>query len=155
MRTRIAMARLGVVTLLGAPFLVPLFSPWSRINCRQQEIDLRSGLQRNTFFLYWIPIHRRIRDTGLSLELPPAEQKPGQHHWVPVNTFGPYVRNSPHYAYHSALHQVELLAMIWDDLHLDPTQRRETAGKLLHQWQTTGSDSSADGYLSKLTEPAD
>jgi hypothetical protein len=149
MRSRRAIL-LTASAVLGIPFVVPFFSPWSAINCRVQEIDLRSGLQRNTTYFYWLPVHRKIRDTSVSLAIGNPPSARGDSHWVRVNTFGPYARNSPHHTYHSALHQTRTLAGLWEEFELDPAARQETARRLLHEWQSSGSDSSADDYLGLL-----
>ena len=60
------MIGLALVALLGAPFIVPLFSPWSRVNCREFELDLVSGQQRVPRYLYGIPVHRELRATAAS-----------------------------------------------------------------------------------------
>lgn len=146
MKTRFLLILLVIMVVLGAPFVVPLFSLWSRINCREQEVDMHSGLRRDTRYIYWIPIDRIVTDTPLSdaLSGDPSTTAP---RWALVNVFGPYTKHSPHHIYHAAFNQIKQLQMIWDELEFDDMQRRESAQGLLREWQTTGSDSSADQYL--------
>ena len=141
---------IGVAVLLGAPFAVPIFSPWSGINCRQYEIDIVSGQRRVSHFIYWIPIHRSISDTVVSTTLgePPVRIDP---QWRRTSTFGPFVNNSPHYVFHSAYHQTKMLELIWDEFVFDHSARRESAQELLSRWSSSNSDSSGDDYLSELT----
>jgi hypothetical protein len=146
---------LGIVCLLLAPFVVPLFSLWSCINCREQEIDVLSGLRRDTRYIYWIPISRKISGTAISKELSVDQSTKRSHQWEQVNTLGPYTRHSPHYIYHAALTQIAVLQLIWDEWEIGVTARQASAQGLLREWQTSGSDSSADDYLQKQMKIAE
>jgi len=75
--------------------------------------------------------------------------------WEYVNAFGPYVRHSPHYIYHSAFNQIRQLQLIWTEFEFDAMKRRKSAQGLLREWQTTGSDSSADDYLQEQSKIAE
>lgn len=145
----------AAAVLACAPFVVPIFSPWSRINCREYEIDILSGRKRISRYLYGIPVQRRIEHTIISLQLPMLVSPGRTPRWQPVNTFGPYVRHSPHYIYHSATFQIRELGLIWDYHEFDTARRQSSARALLHEWQTTGSDTSADSYLIRLANEAE
>ena len=146
------MIRIALAALLAAPFIVPLFSPWSRINCREFELDLVSGRERVTRYLYGVPVQRELRDTAASDALGAAVSDLDEAQWVNTNTFGPFTRHSPHYIYHSASHQVKMLELIWDEFGYDAEGRRETAHELLSRFRSTGSDSVGDDYIQELTE---
>jgi len=142
---------IGIAVLLGTPFVVPIFSPWSRINCRQYEIDIVSGQRRVTRFIYWIPFRRSISDTVVSSTLgaPPVRIEP---QWRLTSTFGPFIHHSPHYAFHSAYQQIKMLELIWDDFSFDYSARRESAKELLGRWGSSNSDSAGGDYINELTE---
>lgn len=66
---------LGILFLAASPLVVPLFSPWSGINSRLEEIDVTSGRARETRYLFWIPVQQEVWETPLSRVLsgvPPA-----------------------------------------------------------------------------------
>ena len=155
MKTSTRIISIALPVLIIAPFVVPVFSPWSRINCREYEIDLTYGQQRISRYLYGIPIQRRIEDTIITLQHPIPEHDRHAPRWEPVSTFGPYVHHSPHYIYHSATSQINDLALIWDYYEFDPAKRQSSARALLQEWQTTGSANSATHYLHRLAEEAE
>jgi hypothetical protein len=140
-----------IALLAGVPILLPLFAPWSPVNCRDVEIDLNSGKKRISRYFYGIPVRRQIVETRLSSEVSGVEST---ERWVLVSRFGPYVNHSPHYVYHSAAAQVRMLELIWEAYELDAPARQSTGKGLLREWQTTGSDSSAEGYLRRVFEEA-
>ena len=146
---------LGIVCLFLAPIVAPIFSPWSRINCREQEIDVLSGLRQDTRFIYWLPVSQKVSGTSLSKALSVNESEARDRRWNHVNSFGPYTRHSPHYIYHSAFSQIRNLEMIWDMFEVDAAERAATAKGLLREWQTTGTDSSADAYLQEIMKTAE
>jgi hypothetical protein len=123
MRLRFHFLILGMISLLLAPFVVPVFSLWSRINCREQEIDVLSGLRRDTRYIYWIPIDRKVSETLISKALSADDPAKNSHRWEPVNTFGPYTRHSPHYIYHAAISQIRKLHLIWAEYDFGGVQR--------------------------------
>lgn len=155
MRLRFYIVILGIVCLLLAPLVVPIFSSWSRINCREQEIDVLSGLRQDTRFIYWIPVSRKVSSTSLSKALSVNESETRERHWNHVNSFGPYTHHSPHYIYHSAFSQIKNLEIIWNMFEIDAAEREVTAKGLLHEWQITGTDSSADAYLQEVMKIAE
>ena len=152
MKRRRKVIGLALMAFLGVPFIVPLFSPWSRINCREFELDLVSGQQRVTRYLYGIPVHRELRETAASDALGAEVSDVDEAQWVRTSTFGPFTRHSPHYVYHSASHQVKMLELVWDEFGYDADGRRETAQELLSRFRSTGSDSVGDDYIQELTK---
>jgi hypothetical protein len=140
-----------MAVLAGMPLLLPLISPWTRVNCRDVEIDVNSGRKRISRYLYGVAVSREISETPLSSA---ALVPDSPEHWVLVSRFGPYGGHSPHYVYHSATAQIKRLAMIWDLYDVDPSTRQSTGKGLLREWLDTGSDSSADDYLKRIWEEA-
>jgi hypothetical protein len=75
--------------------------------------------------------------------------------WHRVNTFSPGVRHSPHYIFHSAIHQIHTLAGIWEisEMYgLTEKLRKQTALHVLALWQHSGNDSLAGDYIQGLYE---
>jgi hypothetical protein len=140
----------AILLLAASPMVVPVFSPWSGINRRVQEIDVISGRLRETRSLFWIPIKRKITTTRLSEAVAGDPRAAGVPRWELVNTFGPYTRHSPHHIYHSAISQVQMLGMVWEEYEFDAGRRRSTALGLLGAWRKGASDSKADEYLRVL-----
>ena len=145
---------LAMVLFVGIAYAVPMFSPWSRINCEEQEIDINSGRMRTTRYFYWIPILRQVGDTGLSRQLGNSIPINQDAQWHRVIACGPFTSHSPHYAFHSAFYQARMLELIWDEYEIAPIKRMESARELLKQWQLNGSDRGGNSYLSKITEEA-
>ena len=143
---------LVLLLVIALPVIIPMFDPWGRINCEEQEIDLISARKRTTRFLYWVPVAHRIEDTRLSRELAIARRVKSwtKQNWRRVNTFGLYVRHSPHNAHHGAFSQIRKLEMIWDQFELEPAARQATAEELILFLRTGNSDSSIDKYLERL-----
>ncbi|SHI61126.1 hypothetical protein SAMN02745181_0495 [Rubritalea squalenifaciens DSM 18772] len=136
-----------VIILVAAPFLAPT---WSPVNCRHEEIDLDTGRVRYTRMLYWIPVRTEIYHTPISEALGVTDLKSRAGDWQRVNTFSPGVRYSPHYIYHSALSQTQTLAMMWELQQYSHDARKEAAATVLKLWKTSGRDSGADDYISRL-----
>lgn len=145
------MQKTRIISLVGLciailPFSVPLFSPWSRINCTSHEIDIVSGKVRESRYLYWIPISQNVAESELST----AAKLGGGPEWHHVLCFGPYDEHSPHYVFHSALYQIRVLKQIWDMYGIDEATRGETARTVLMLWTKTGNDHAVDDYLHEL-----
>ena len=142
------------VGLLLAPFVVPLFSPWSPINCEDQDINIKTGQARYSRMFYYVKVSERIEDTPLSLALQGevvdvADIKA----WHRVNTFScGSPRVSPHYIYHGALNQASLMEMICFRLKLGPERRKQIARDILTAWQQSGCDFGANKILERLMD---
>ena len=143
--------RIALAAILAAPFIVPLFSPWSRINCREFELDLISGRERVTRYFYGIPVDRELTDTAASYALGVSASYLDEAQWVRTNTFGPFTRHSPHHVYHAASHQVKMLELVWEEFGYDAAKKRETAKELLNLLRSTGSDAIGDDFVRGLT----
>ena len=127
--------------------VVPVFVPWTPLNCRHQEVDIMSGRLRFTRYLLFCKVSERIEDSPISKELPEDAVAPAVPEWHRVNTFSPGVHHSPHYIFHSAIYQIHALAGIWEMSELPKDLRRQTAVHVLALWQHSGSDSLANEYI--------
>lgn len=144
----------AIVLAVGLPLAVPFFEPWSRINCRTQEIDLLTGQSRSQRVVWFAVVNESIEDTWMSRTLGHEGRR---HHepreWRKVNTFTPWQRHSPHHAYHGALHQmkqVELqleIAGEFDEPPISDEEQRELARQMLEAWRTSGEYRSAEAPL--------
>jgi len=152
-----ALACMGVLVacLILAPIVVPIFVPWSAINCRQQEINVKTGRARHSRYLWFLKASETVRDTPLSVALDgevvyAAPIKP----WHRVNTFSPGISNSPHYVFHGAFSQAREMEMICEMIDATPAQKRDIAREILTLWQQAGGDWGCDDYLLELGRQA-
>jgi hypothetical protein len=151
-KRRIALG-VTVAGLLLAPLVVPIFIPWSGINCRHQDINIKTGQARYSRSLWFVKVSERVEDTPLSVALQGETVDVADiKAWHRVNTFSPGVRHSPHYIFHSALHQAHQMNL-FESLHeLTPERKEGIAKSILTAWQQSGRDSGADELINKLME---
>ena len=121
---------------------------WSPLNCRHEDIDINSGRIRHQRFLVGICISERIEDSVISRELQLAGVTPD---WRRANTFSPLVGHSPHYIFHSGIHQTREVEMIWQLASFTPAARQKASQQVLRLWQTGQRDKAADAYLNALS----
>ena len=146
---------IGVIatSLILAPLVAPIFVPWSGINCRHEDINIKTGQARYSRSLWFLRISQRINDTPLSRAMQGETVDVADiNAWQRVNTFSPGVRYSPHYIFHSALHQAHQMEMIATMLELTPARKKEIAKTILKAWQQSGCDSGADEFINKLLQ---
>ena len=139
---------LFVAVFLLAPLVVPFFFPWTPINCRHEDINIKTGQARYSRGLWFVTVSERIDDTPLSRILQgetvdAADVAP----WHRVNTFSPGVRHSPHHWFHAALHQARQVGKIESMFDISPDRKKEIATQILTTWQTTESTKKADKYI--------
>jgi hypothetical protein len=140
-----------VAVLLLAPLVVPKFVPWSGINCRHQEINIKTGQARYSRILWFIKISERVEDTPLSLVLHGETLNVNNiKPWHRVNTFSTGIHHSPHYIFHSAFGQARDLVLILDMHNSSELQRKDAVVGLLAIWQKSGNGSKAGTYLNEL-----
>jgi hypothetical protein len=127
-----------LLTLLAGVWLLVLSGifAWSPICCWHEDIDIHSGRIRRTSYLMWCCVSDRVEQTAISRALPPEDIGTRRPEWKRVNTFSPGVRHSPHYTYHGAITDAELLANIWEWGRLTPAERRQSARELLAAWKS-------------------
>ena len=148
----IAIGVLAAVLVL-APIVVPFFRPWSEINCRNEEINIKTGQARYSRSLWFVRISEQIKDTPLSLALhDETVDVKGIPAWHRVNTFspGPGAGHSPHYIFHAALWQANQMEMIASMRALTPEQKRDAARAIMTAWQKSGSYGGAGEVLENL-----
>lgn len=138
---------LGTIALLIA---VSGVFTWSPINCWHEDIDIRSGRIRYTWYLLFVCIHDRVASTPASEALDPEDFDAAVPEWHRVNTFSPGTRHSPHYRYHGANAQIKTLKMIWGAREFTPAARRQSVLRLLSAWQRGESYFAARDYINSL-----
>jgi hypothetical protein len=158
MRARFAkksslIAGIAVAALALAPLIVPVFIPWSGINCQHQDINIKTGQARYSRYLWFFKVWEKTEETPLSATLrgetvDVADIEP----WHRVCTFSAGGRHSPYYAFAHVFIQANRVGEILALLHRTPERQREIAKTILALWQRTGRDSEADEYIRKLTE---
>ena len=137
----------GIGLLAVALVGLPLFFQWSELNCSHQEVDTNTGRFRFTEYRLFCKVSERIEDSAVSKVLPAEMLAASNPEWHRVNTFSPGVHYSPHYVFHSAIHQIHLLDLLWSSINPPPEVKRQMALHLLALWQHGGSDSIADNYI--------
>jgi hypothetical protein len=135
-----------IAPVLCALFLVSGFFRWSPLHCWHEEVDLHSGRVRHTWYLLYCRVSDRTEETWLSRAINTSRAKP---QWRRVNTLSPGIGYSPHYSYHGALYQIEMLRRTDDLLPFEAAARREAANKLLDLWQTQGSYFKAEEHCGR------
>ena len=149
-KTIIAVILLTTALLLS-PLLVPVFVPWSGINCRYQEINIKTGQARCSRLLWFTKISERIEDTPLSLTLQgEVVDVNNVAAWHRVNTFSPWLRHSPSHIFHGAFGQAASLEFICEMHNASELQRKDAVKGLLSKWQESGNDHAAGDYLNDL-----
>jgi len=138
----------ALVILIGVPLLVPLIYPWTAINVRHQDINIKTGHARFSRYVWFIRVSRRTEDTPISTALAgkTVDVAPVKS-WHRVNTLSPGVPNSPHYVFHGALHQAYELGSLFKMGDLPQTSRADIAASVLTMWQTNGSYFAAGQYI--------
>jgi len=140
-----------VAILIGGPVIGPLVLPWSGINGRYEQINIKTGQARFSRRLWFVTYARRIEDTTLSRVLQGRTIEVNDiPAWHRVNTFSPGTRVSPHYRFHSALAQAQRFERLIVTFSLTPQHQRELAEQILVVWQETGDDNGADDLLDQL-----
>jgi hypothetical protein len=149
---------IGVVAtiLVLPPLIVPLFIPWSEINCRHEDINIKNGQARYSRCVWYMQISSRVEDTPLSLALGGSSLgRDDVESWHHANTFSPGVHHSPHYRFHAALWQAHTAGVFFEMLDASPERRREISANILKLWQQSGDYGGAGEYLHKLMSDYD
>ena len=149
-RTLAGAALLLVLTVaLGPPLFVPYLDPWNEVNCVHHDINIVTGKQRTTRMFWYLPVSEKIEGTPLSRALAETEPAPSdawRRAWTDCHSQG----HSPHYAYHSALHQVKVFDQLSRELEYGPARRARLARAIVHTWQRDGGDGGVDIILRQL-----
>lgn len=146
-----------VLAVLAAVWILPASGllAWSRINCWNYDVDIRSGRIRYTRYLCYVQIAHRIEDSALSSVLKDQTSVALPPEWRRVHTFSPGVRHSPHYVYHSAIAQIKEMDAIWTLEKFTDDAKRRSAADLLKLWQRDKGDWEARDYFLQLSETAE
>ena len=150
--TRYRKSLIGVLALLiAAPLVVPLLLPWTTINVRHQDINIKTGQARFSRYIWFVRVSRRTAETPISTALAgKSVDVAAIEPWHRVNTLSPGVPNSPHYVFHGALHQAYALGSLFEMANMPETSRADIATTVLTMWQTDGSDFAASEYIHEL-----
>ncbi|MAG93549.1 MAG: hypothetical protein CMJ48_07350 [Planctomycetaceae bacterium] len=142
----------AVLLLVLAGWVVGLgcypFVTWSPLNCRYEEIDINTGRIRHQHLLLGICVSERIEDSAISRQLRTSDVVPD---WRRANTFSPCVDHSPHYVFHSSIHQTRELERIRQLAAFTPDARKLASREVLRLWQTEQRDDAADAYIDALS----
>jgi hypothetical protein len=142
---------IAIPSLLFSATLVGLL-PWSPINCWSRDVDITSGRLRYTRHIFWIPVRQTIEDSSLTKALNLDDLRDKNTEWHHAITHSPGMSNSPHYFFHSAIHQISELELEWRIVEFTPEARRASAKRVLQLWQQTGKDAAVEEYLQALGE---
>ncbi len=137
---------LAVLTLI--PLVVPVFVPWTTLNCRSLYIDIRSGRTRFVRHLYFIPIRDEVHETSCSRSLFPNRDYPPPD-WKMDTRLSPYLRNSPHYALHGAATTMRMIDM---ESELSEEEKNTLRRQILHLWQSGKGKHEAKNLLLETAE---
>lgn len=140
-----------IVPTLTMLLLIGGLFQWSPHNCWHEDVDINTGRIRHTRYLLFCQIGDRTEDTWLSHA---SSKSNGPPDWRRVNTFSPGVRQSPHYRFHGAIHQISALERADSMVTFDSLARRQVAETLLKFWQTSASCDDADEYVEKVANIA-
>lgn len=145
--------RISLISLLILLVVALSLPARSRLYCRHEDINIKTGQCRITHVLCFFQISQCIKDTPLSLvlggetiEINPIEA------WHRVNTFYWGRRYSPHYNFHGAFAQARELELILDMHNVSDAQRKDATVGLLSVWQESGNYLGAREYLSELSK---
>jgi hypothetical protein len=152
---KLRLLRLLVICVVGSgvlfatlPFLIQAvgFLPWSRINCREEYVDIYSGRMRVQRWYWYRLVSETTTETPLS-RLAPAIEKV---QFAPVNTFSFRLDYSPHFGYHAAYYQIMLINRHWEATATPVETRRVQVQAVLKAWQNGSGDSLAYDYLESI-----
>jgi len=131
--------------------LALLFSPWSDRCVRHEEINIKTGQARITLCSnVGNKSSETIEETALSRLIHGEVDAAPVEGWHPVNSFSRSGRYSPHYQFHAALHQVQLVERLLELVDWDKTRKRKVAERVLTLWQEEGDDQTAEEFLQGL-----
>ncbi len=133
-------------------FVVPHFFPWTRFNCQNQDVDIKTGKLRFTRYILFCKITEKVTDSPVSKVLPPECLSGVKPEWYAVNTFSPGIKYSPRYIFHRAIHQMYELKNLWEmaegeGVAISNEIKQRTAIHLLALWQYSGDDYLAGFYI--------
>ncbi len=155
MRRVVSWGLISIVVLIAAVVVVPWFIPWTPLNCRHDDVDIRTGRIRHSQYLALCKVSESVEESALSRVLAQEMIENLEPDWERVNTFSPGTHHSPHYRFHGAIGQIRELEILWQLGNIDLPIKRKIASHVLALWQLDGSYSSASRYLDGLSDLLD
>jgi hypothetical protein len=155
LRRIVSWGLIAIVVLVAAVLVVSWFIPWTPLNCRHDDVDIRTGRIRHSQYLALCKVSESVEETVLSRVLAQEMIENLEPDWERVNTFSPGIRYSPHYRFHGALSQIRELEILWQEAKVDLSTQRKMASHVLALWQLDGSYFSAGRYLDGLSDLLD
>jgi len=144
--------RLWLVVLILVVLIVFLFTIpiWSKLCYRCDDVDIKTGRTRHARYLLYCKISEKIEDSILTQTI--GQFPDGvQPDWQRVNRFDGIIGNiSPHYAYHGAIAQIHLVAMIWQSSPFSNEAKKQVARTILDKWQADGNCFGVNDYIRDL-----
>jgi hypothetical protein len=150
MRKAALIVALIAIGVLVTPFCLQaldLFT-WSRINCREEYLDINSGRMRIQRWYWYLLLSDHTQETAISRFAPNA----ADHDFQPVNTFSFLKPISPHYHFHGVDAQFKLIEDYWESNDVADSERREHVKKLMEIWRTRRGSVAAYDYIWSLSE---
>ena len=133
---------------LGAllPLVIPMFHPWTALNCVETDVNIATGHVRKARSLWYLKISERTEETALSKSL---KKDPKNHPsaWRRVTITSVGSAHSRHTAYHAAHHQIRMYEQLCEQQNLPKREREALAISLAKSWQETEGDAAADNLL--------
>ncbi|MHC4742260.1 MAG: hypothetical protein ACYS8Z_10125 [Planctomycetota bacterium] len=151
-KTRIISAVILVGLLLAAVGIY-YFSGYSRIKCWTQEIDINSGRTRYTHYLFWKVTEQEISPTWMSQLLNKADEEIVPN-WHLVAALSPGTPHSPHFAFHSAIADIDTAKKVFDLYDIPRDRQVALAEEIRSSWNRTGNDAEAHGLITQLFDEA-
>jgi hypothetical protein len=152
------MRRLRWLIITAACLPIPLLIAisgiftWSPLNCWHDDVDIRTGRIRHTWYLLYCKVSERTEDSPLADVLGPGAGTGVPPDWRRVNTFSPLTHHSPHYSYHGAIAQMQELGMLWALEPFTPAAKRAVAANVLRLWQRDDGYWTADRYIQAVSD---
>lgn len=123
-----------IIIILLIPFVFPILTPPSKLNCKTEEINIKTGQFRFRKYIYFVKYSERIEDSVISRYIDEPVEFRDIEMWWTINTFGPFRRVSPYHVFHTK---------VWGDIKLSSIhdkkntveEKREIALRLLKNWQ--------------------
>lgn len=124
------------------------------MNCWSEDIDLRCGRYRYQRHLLGIQLVNRVLETHVSRLFREHVGEPGAPVWRRANTFSPWVRNSPHHAHHSGLHDLRQVEQAFELAEFTAAAKREVLTTFFDLMREDDDDFRSSDYASGVLDLA-
>ena len=141
---------IATMTLAAVVLIVPMFIPWTSINCVCEDVDIRTGRIRISRYLAFCKVSERVEESALSRVLPQEMVEGVKPQWERVNTFSLGLSHSPHHRFHGAIGQIRSIELLWQVATIDESTKQKIASHVLAIWQFDGNYFRAGQYLHGL-----